>query len=188
MAANAPLYFVDRLDWRAWLLAHFETEAEAWLVYPKKSSGKPRMSYNDAVEEALCVGWIDSINKTLDDQHSMQRFTPRKARAAYSQANKERLRWLYDQGMIHLSMQEAVAAILAEPFTFPEDILQAIHADAAAWAFYQQCSAPYRRIRIAYIEQARKRPDEFQKRLRNFMEKCGNQQLIKGYGGIDKYY
>jgi uncharacterized protein YdeI (YjbR/CyaY-like superfamily) len=68
------VYISNRKDWRAWLEKNFENEKEIWLVYPKKSSGKSRILYNDAVEEALCFGWIDSLVKTRDDDRSAQRF------------------------------------------------------------------------------------------------------------------
>lgn len=186
---NEPntLYVATRIDWRAWLQEYFTTEKEVWLVYPKKATGKPRIQYNDAVEEALCFGWIDSIMKSLDQDHSMQRFTPRKSKN-YSQPNKERLRWLADQKMIHPTLQPEVQRILSEEFIFPTDVLEAIRKDSTAWVNYQSFSDAYRRIRIAYIDSARRRPEEFAKRLSNFIDKTKKNQLIAGYGGIDKYY
>ena len=65
MDIGETLYVIDRKPWRAWLEAHFDTAREIWLVYPNKASGEPRILYNDAVEEALCFGWIDSIVKKL---------------------------------------------------------------------------------------------------------------------------
>lgn len=188
MEKAETLYTTDRNEWRAWLAANFDTASEIWLVYPKKASGKPRILYNDAVEEALCFGWIDSTVKRLDDLHTMQRFTPRKPRSTFSQPNKERLQWLLAQGMLHPSVEPTVREVLAEPFVFPEDILARVRADEAAWAFYQTLSAPYRRIRIAYVAQARKRPEEFERRLQSFVEKCQAGKMIKGFGGIEKYY
>ena len=79
----------DRKDWRAWLEANFDQEKEIWLVYPNKSSGKSRILYNDAVEEALCFGWIDSTIRSINQDSSAQRFSPRNPKSTYSQANKE---------------------------------------------------------------------------------------------------
>ena len=76
MDITKTLYVTDRRDWRAWLRKHYKTEPEIWLIYPKKASGKPRIEYNDAVEEALCFGWIDSILKKLDEERTVQRFSP----------------------------------------------------------------------------------------------------------------
>ncbi len=187
MAEENRLNLTTRTEWRNWLENNFATEDEAWLVYPKKATGKPRIAYTDAVEEALCFGWIDSIIKTLDSNHSKQRFTPRKS-IHYSQPNKERLRWLAGRNMIHPNLQLEVDRVLSEEFVFPSDILKAISADSTVWDNYQSFSDTYRRIRIAYIDSARRRPEEFNKRLNNFLEKTRNNQLITGYGGIDKYY
>ncbi len=181
-------YFVDRRQWRKWLEENFEQKTEIWLVYPKKLSGKPRIVYNDAVEEALCFGWIDSIIKTLDHEHTIQRFSVRKPKSIYSQANRERLRWLIDEGMIHPSVYKTVFDIVQEEFVFPLDILEAIQKETKAWENYRKFSKPYQRIRIAYIDAARKRPEEFQKRLKNFIAKTTEGKMIKGFGGIDKYY
>ena len=71
---------------------------------------------------------------------------------------------------------------------FPEDILELLRQDESVWENYQNFSEPYKRIRIAYIEAARKRPEEFQKRLNSFIEKTRRNKLIMGYGGIEKYY
>jgi hypothetical protein len=77
--------------------------------------------------------------------------------------------------------------VLAEKFVFPPDILAAIKADTLAWNNYQQFSDAYKRIRVAYIDAARKRPEEFKKRLANFIRKTKENKLI-GFGGIEKYY
>ncbi|MEW5941028.1 MAG: hypothetical protein AB1750_15280, partial [Chloroflexota bacterium] len=78
MNITQTLYVTKRKNWRDWLRKHYKTEKEIWLIYPKKETGKSRIAYNDAVEEALCFGWIDSLVKKLDDDHTVQRFSPRK--------------------------------------------------------------------------------------------------------------
>ena len=182
------LYLTDRIDWRYWLQKNFDKKPEVWLIYPKKSSGKPRILYNDAVEEALCFGWIDSINKKLDEENTIPRFSPRNPKSKFSQPNKERLNWLYRKDMIHKSQIPAVEEVLKEEFVFPEDIINAIKKDPEIVKNYKKLSPAYQRIRIAFIDAARKRPEEFEKRLRNFLEKTKKGELIKGFGGIEKYY
>ena len=182
------LYLKNRKEWREWLDKHFQAEKEIWLVYPKKSSSKERIAYNDAVEEALCFGWIDSNVKSLDEQNFMQRFTPRNSKSAYSQSNKERIRWLYGQNMFHPSVVETIKHIVDEEFVFPEDIMEILRKDATVWENYNQFSESYKRIRIAYIDSARIHSEEFNKRLENFIKSAGNNKLIKGFGGIEKYY
>jgi len=181
-------YTGERAEWRQYLAEHFETSAEVWFVFPVKGSGEESLSYNDAVEEALCFGWIDSTNRRLDERHCARRFTPRIKGSAYSQPNIERLIWLDARGLIHPKVRESVLPVIQAPFVFPPDIMETIRRDEAAWENYRRFSEPYKRIRIAYIEAARKRPEEFRKRLNSFLEKTRRNKRIVGYGGIEKYY
>ena len=178
----------DRRVWRKYLEDHFETSREIWFVFPMKESGEKSLSYNDAVEEALCFGWIDSTIKHIDETHRAQRFTPRRSGSPYSRPNIERLIWLEEHGLIHPAVRESILPVIRQPFVFPEDIINALKQDDEVWRNYQQFSGSYKRIRIAYIDAARKRPEEFRKRLNSFIEKTRRNQLIRGYGGIDKYY
>jgi len=181
-------YFIDRKEWRKWLEANFETKDDVWLEYPLKKTGKKRILYNDAVEEALCFGWIDSTVKSLNEDTTIQRFCKRRKNSTFSQPNIERLKWLFESNLIHNSIKNEVSKIIQQEFVFPEDIIKRLKSDKGVWENYQIFSEPYKRIRIAYIDSARKRPDEFDKRLNNFIEKAKENKLIKGFGGIDKYY
>ena len=178
----------DRREWRAWLAEHFEAEDEVWFVFPTIASGEKSVSYNDAVEEALCFGWIDGQAGTLDETHQLRRFTPRRKGSPYSQPNIERLKLLDKQGLIHPKVRPSVETVIQAEFIYPEDIIEAIKADEAAWKQYQHFTEPYKRIRIAYIDAARKHPAEFKKRLASFIKKTREGKLIIGYGGIGKYY
>lgn len=184
---NNTLYVIDRNEWREWLINNFDTEKEIWLIYPKKSSNRPRINYNDAVEEALCFGWIDSKIKSLDNDNTIQRFSPRKPNSSYSQANIERLKWLFEKNLIHPTVLVTIQPIINKKFDFPLDILYAIKEDDEAWKNFNSFSLSYQRIRIAYIDVARNRPDEFKKRLKNFINKTKKSVMI-GFGGIEKYY
>jgi len=181
-------YAKTREEWREWLSEHFETEREIWFVFPLKASGEIGVSYNDAVEEALCFGWIDSTARYLDEHHSARRFTPRRAASPYSRPNIERLIWLEEKGMLHESVRAEVLPLIRAPYLFPEDILRVLRSDEVAWNNYLGFSESYKRIRIAYIDAARGRPAEFKKRLDSFLKKTREGKLIMGYGGIDKYY
>lgn len=181
------LYTTSRKDWRLWLEKNFDKEKEIWLVYPNKASGKPRISYNDAVEEALCFGWIDSTVKSINRDSCAQRFSVRNPESSYSQANKERLTWLLQNNLLHPLMLDTANRIVKEKFVFPPDIIKAIKSDRVAWKNYRTFSPSYQRIRIAYIDAARNRSDEFQKRLENFIEKTRENKQM-GFGGIEKYY
>ncbi len=181
------LYVTDRKKWRTWLRRHYKTEKEIWLVYYKKGSGKPRIEYNDAVEEALCFGWIDSIVRTIDEKRFAQRFSPRKPKSKYSPANKERLRDLLKKKQVIKEVRETLSGIFEEKFVVPEDILAAIKSNKAAWKHFQQFSDSYKRIRIGFIDGARKRPAEFEKRLAYFI-RMTEQNKQFGFGGIEKHY
>ena len=188
METSDLFYTSDRQEWRVWLSEHFESAAEVWLVYPMKGSGEESLVYNDAVEEALCFGWIDSTIKHIDPLHRAQRFTPRRSGSPYSRPNIERLIWLDAQGLIHPKVRPSLEELIRAEYVFPEDILDAIRRDEAAWAHYTSFSESYRRIRVAYIDAARDRPAEFEKRLAAFIRKTRENKRIMGYGGVDKYY
>ncbi len=96
----AFVYAPDRASWRSWLAANHDEATGVWLVYYKPPSGKGRVDYVDAVEEALCFGWIDSRANKLDEQRSAQLFTPRKPKSAWARTNKERFDSLSKQGLM----------------------------------------------------------------------------------------
>jgi uncharacterized protein YdeI (YjbR/CyaY-like superfamily) len=181
------LAVADRRRWRAWLRKNYRTEKEIWLVYYKRTSGRPRIAYNDAVEEALCFGWIDSTVRKLDAQRFAQRFSPRRPRSPYSQANQERLRALIAAGQVMKDVLTTLGNLPGTTFVVPPDILRALQAEPEAWKNYQHFSESYRRIRVAFIDGARSRPAEFNKRLGYFIKMTAKNKQF-GFGGIEKYY
>lgn len=194
MAAKKPidrkllLHVTKRGEWRAWLRKHRKSDKEVWLVFYKKHTGRPRISYNDAVEEAVSFGWIDSTARKIDDDRFAQRFTPRNPKSAYSAANIERLRVMARRGQVVKDVLASLGDRLnEEPPRVAADILAAIKVDPAAWKNFRAFSDAYKRIRIGYLEGARDRPAEFAKRLRNFIAMTRKNKII-GYGGIDKHY
>ena len=187
MKITKTLHVTNRKDWRKWLREHYKTEKEIWLVYYKKETGKRRIEYNAAVEEALCYGWIDSTVKSLDKERTAQRFSPRKPKSKYSPANKERLRKLLKQRKVIKEVRETLGDMSEEKFEIPKDILKEIKANKEAWKHFQNFSAAYKRIRIGFIDGARKRPEEFKKRLRYFI-KMSEKNKQYGFGGIEKHF
>ena len=181
-------YFENRKDWRKWLNDNFEIANEVWFVFPSKSSGEKSITYHDVGDKALSCEWIDSTIKSLDKEHKIQHFTPRNPKSTYSQANKERLKWLLENKMIHPKFEDKIRNVLSDPFIFPNDIIERLKEDKTIWENYLHFSDAYKRIRIAYIEAARKRPEEFEKRLNNFINKTKENKKITGFGGIEKYY
>ena len=186
MEITQTLYVSNRDEWRAWLEKNFQREKEIWLVYYRQAIDKPRIPYNDAVEEALCFGWIDSVNKKLDEERNVQRFSPRRPQSEYSQTNKERLKRLIKQGKVIATVQDSLEDLDLDEFEYPDDIMSALRENEHAWENYQKYSGAYQRIRIAYIDNGRKRPGEFEKRLKHFIRKTAQD---KQYGfGIEDYY
>jgi uncharacterized protein YdeI (YjbR/CyaY-like superfamily) len=187
MSAIKTLYVARREEWRDWLKQNYKNETEIWLVYYKKASGKARIPYNDAVEEALCLGWIDSTVRRLDSKRFAQKFSPRKPGSPYSQANKERLTRLVEKGKVPKAVRAALGDISVENFEIPKDTRSAIKSNKLAWKNFQKFSKAYVRIRIAFIEGARNRPQEYEKRLRYFIKMTEKNKQF-GFGGIEKYY
>ena len=182
------LHVTRRREWRAWLRKNRRSAREVWLVFYKKHTGRPRIPYNDAVEEALAFGWIDSTARKIDEDRFAQRFTPRNPKSAYSAANIERLRAMVRRGKVARDVLESLGDRLNEgPLRIPADILAAIRADPEAWKNFRAASDAYKRIRIGYIDGARDRPAEFAKRLRNFVAMTRKNRII-GFGGIAKHY
>src|SRR4030042_3503799 len=110
MKIGETLYVADRNAWRKWLIKNHNKKKEIWLIYYKKNSGKKRIPYDDAVEEALCFGWIDSIVKTIDTEKYAQKFTPRNRRTVWSKINVDRMKRMIKQG----KMTEAGSAVFDE--------------------------------------------------------------------------
>ena len=162
-----------RREWRAWLAKNHGDEEEVWLVYYRKSSGKGRISYNDAVEEALCFGWIDSNQKSVDGERFAQRFSPRRRGSALSEMNRQRVRKLIRERKMTKAGLEAVAGVFdAEdgPLEIAPDILKPLKADKAAWDRFRRFPDSYKRTRIAFIESRRRHGGEaFAKSLEHFI-------------------
>ena len=187
MDITQTFHAATRTEWRKWLKKNYKTGKEIWLVYYKKTSGKPRVEYNDAVEEALCFGWIDSTVRKINEEKFAQRFSRRNPKTAYSQANKERLEKLIAEGKVMEDVLASLGNISSLKFKIPQDILKVIKANKEAWKNFQNFSDAYKRIRIAFIDGARNRPAEFQKRL-NYFIKMTEKNKQFGFGGIEKYY
>lgn len=169
MEISKTLYVKNRKEWRAWLEKHHKVK-DIWLVYYKKHSGKARIPYNDAVEEALCYGWIDSTVKRVDEDSVAQRFTPRRKGSPMSEMNKERVRRLIKAGLMTEHGMMHIDDTLNRRFVPAPDILNAIKQNKDAWKYYKKLPLGYRRVRIGYIEEMRNSPEQFKKSLANFIK------------------
>jgi len=182
MKIGKTFYTKSRREWRSWLAKNHRSAPEIWLIYFKKQSGKPRIPYNDAVEEALCYGWIDSTLKPIDEQCFAQRFSPRRKNSKLSEMNKERIRRLIKtkkmtrfglesiQQHLENNSKKSAASRSLKRFTFPEDIIEILKTEPAAWKYFVKFPMSYKRIRIGWIDAARHRPDIFNQRLKYFLK------------------
>jgi uncharacterized protein YdeI (YjbR/CyaY-like superfamily) len=177
MEIGETLYVKDREKWRGWLSKNWDKKKEIWLVYYNKASGKPRIPYNDAVEEALCYGWIDGIVKGMDNERFVQRFSPRRKGSILSEMNKERIRRMIKQKRMTSAGLKAVAHAFdknkdrKEKFIIPSEILSELKKDKLAWKNFQKFPEHYKRIRITYIgHHGERSEEEFRKKLDYFIK------------------
>src|SRR5207244_3730914 len=150
MDIGDTLDICERAAWRAWLDANHAKSREIWLVFPNKGSGRPRLPYNDAVEEALCFGWIDSIVKKHSPDASAQRFTPRSPGTPVSETNKERARRMIESGRMTSVGLAALGDLTVNGFEVPADIAAALQADAVTWRNFEAFPEGYKRIRVGW--------------------------------------
>ena len=175
------LFFTSTDELRAWFDANHLTADDLWLGYHKKHTGRPTITWSDAVDEALCVGWIDSVRYSLDDDRSAQRFTPRRSGSTWSAINVRKVGELTAQGRMRpaglaafeardpgktaiYSYEQAEASL-----TDAETSL--IRADPAAWADWQRRPPSYRRTVTHWIVNAKK-PETRARRLGALIEAC----------------
>lgn len=167
---------IDRTEWRSWLERYHTVTHEIWLLFDDRPEC-PTVPYLDAVEEAICFGWIDSIQKRFSAYERAQRFTPRKKRSNWTELNKERARRLISLGR----MTDAGFATLPDltiKFEVPKDIVEALQAEPDAWSNFVVFPALYQRVRIGYIEEMRKNQIEFERRLQNFVNKTARNKMF----------
>jgi uncharacterized protein YdeI (YjbR/CyaY-like superfamily) len=170
-----PLHFADRRAWCAWLAAHHATEAQVWLLYYKKHTGKPTIPYDHAVEEALCYGWIDSTVRRIDGETHMQRFTPRKPRSVWSATNKRRALALIRKKRMTAAGREKISAAKASgawqaatqprrPPSMPADLAAELEANARSRERFAAFAPSYRTQYIWWVTSA-KRPETRRRRI-----------------------
>ena len=168
----------DRMQWRAWLVSHHTTVSEIWLISYGKDSNHRSIPYLHAVEEALCFGWIDGIAKRMDNERSAQRFTPRRPKSHWTELNKERARRLIASGQMTEAGFAKLPDLNLEAFHITPDILAALQDDPQTWAHFQTFPPVYQRIRIGFIEEVRRQPEVFQKRLAHFLKNTHKNKMF----------
>jgi uncharacterized protein YdeI (YjbR/CyaY-like superfamily) len=152
-------------QWREWLDAHHASESEIWLVFPKRHTGVASMAYGDALDEALCYGWVDSLVKRLDDRRFARKFTPRRADSRWSEKNRKRYAELKAGGRLLPAGIKRPATNrgygsrpprLALPARLPPYIQAALKDHPAARRHFEALAPSHRRRYVAWIESAKR--------------------------------
>lgn len=149
-------------DWREWLAKHHATESEVWLVFHKQHTGRPSVAYMDALDEALCFGWIDSLIKRLDDNRYARKFTPRKADSRWSDVNRKRYAVLKASGRVMpagLERPPTDRSYGARPGVtakVPPYIESALKAQPAAAKYFESLAPSHRRNYLMWIDSAKR--------------------------------
>jgi uncharacterized protein YdeI (YjbR/CyaY-like superfamily) len=161
------VYVKTRKEWRDWLLRNHAKSTGIWLVFYKKERGKPTLEYGEAVEEALCFGWIDSTIKRLDDEKYVRKLTPRKADSRWSELNKKRAAKLKKRGLMTkagiLRVEEAKASGLWDQpnrpqisLDIPAELEDTLAKNNRAKRFFDQLAPSYQKQFIGWIAVAKR--------------------------------
>jgi uncharacterized protein YdeI (YjbR/CyaY-like superfamily) len=174
------IYFQNTQGWRKWLELNHHKSAGVWLVFYKKESGKPTLDYEEAVEEALCFGWIDSIIKNVDEQQYLRKFTPRKSESKWSDLNKKRVQKMIELGRMTKAGAAKIEAAKKSGWwdkpdlpeisiKMPEEFHLALGKNRKAKTFFDQLAASYQKQYILWIQMA-KRAETRERRIKEAID------------------
>lgn len=175
-------------EWRAWLEAHHITHDSVWLIMNKKKSGNRSFGWSEAVDEALCFGWIDSVARPIDDETYKQYFSKRKSTSTWSRVNKVKIERLIAEGLmleaglktIEIAKQNGSWEILddAEDGILPDDLIQKLDEYPDAKEYVLGLSLSVRKMLLSWIALA-KRPETREKRINEIAENAAQRQKPK---------
>jgi len=174
------LYVENRSKWRAWLEANSQQETEIWLVYYKQGTGRPRVAYGDAVEEAICFGWIDSKIRKLDEARFAQLFTPRKPKSQWSASNIARAKKMIEEGKITaagLAVFDPRNKTPAHPTTLPRPLEDQFKNEKAAWENFQCFPPAYQHMTIGWVASAKQEETQLRRLRRLIAESLANRRI-----------
>ncbi len=180
--------FKSQEDWAAWLEDNHEDAAGLWLKLAKKGSAINSVTYAEAVDSALCYGWIDSQKASYDEQYWLQRFTPRRARSKWSKRNRERATELIEQGKMKATGQREVERARQDgrweaayspqsTAAVPDDLQKKLAENPTAEAFFAKLDSR-NRYAILYRIQDAKRPETRARRIDKFVAMLNEQKKI----------
>ena len=175
------IYFKDDLEWRNWLLENHDSSSGIHLIFYTVAHEMPSMRWEEAVRVALCFGWIDSTVKSLGDGKRQQYFCPRKPKSVWSKVNKDHLRELEAEGLIHKAGYKSIeiakkngswsALDAVEKGVVPNDLKKAFDTNTKAWSNYQNFTRGQRKSYLYWLNQA-KREETRQKRIAEIISLC----------------
>jgi uncharacterized protein YdeI (YjbR/CyaY-like superfamily) len=181
--SGKPRQFKQRQEFRDWLQEHHASETELWLLFYKKGSGKKSISNEEAVEEALCFGWINGKVRRIDAERYKQRFSPRHAKSIWAASNKKRVAKLIAEGLMTEAGMEKVEAAKAngswtvldklQPDTVPADLASALKANKRAHTNFGRFTANQRRDYLWWLNNA-KRAETRRKRIEEIVRRAEN--------------
>ncbi len=183
--------------WRAWLQEHHADKQGVWLIYHKKKSGNPTLSWSQAVDEALCFGWIDSRAKPVNEETYMQFFCRRKPTSVWSKINKEKVRQLIDSGLMteagfssmETAKQNGSWSILddVEAGVIPADLAEAFRKNPTAQSYFRSLSKSDRRNILQWLVLA-KRVETRHNRIKEIVEQADQRLKPSIIQGARKRY
>ncbi|MBK7099820.1 MAG: YdeI/OmpD-associated family protein [Sphingobacteriales bacterium] len=183
-------YPKTKQHWRKWLLKNHIQKDAVWLIMYKQSTGKPTVTWSDAVDEALCFGWIDSVKKKRDNESSIQFFSKRKSKSTWSKINKVKVHQLIENGLmteagldiIKIAKQNGSWTILdeVEELIIPNDLEKAFKKHKGSKGYFLSLSKTIRKMMLASIVLA-KRPETRQKRISEIAELADKKQKPKQF-------
>lgn len=182
-----PKYFRSPEAFRQWLERHHDSAEEVWVGYWKKHTGKPSLTWSEAVDQALCFGWIDGIVRRVDDERHVQRFTPRRPKSIWSKVNVDKVKALTRAGLMHPAGLKVFKARGAEHTvgysvaerdgTLDPGFEKRFRRNRKAWAWYEQQSPSYRRTTAHWVMSA-KREATRERRLEHLISDSAAGQKI----------
>lgn len=184
------VYPASQTEWRQWLIDNHDVKQSVWLVYYKKGSGKPTITWSEAVDQALCFGWIDSKAKPIDSEKYMQFFSRRKVTSAWSKINKEKVTQLIAKGLMHPAGSRSIETAkqnnswvlldTVEELIIPKDLDKEFKTRVGSKDFFKSLSKSVRKNMLQWVALA-KRPETRQKRLTEIAELTAQKQKPKQF-------
>lgn len=190
-----PKFFKQPADFRKWLKSHHAKEAELWVGFYKKDSGRASITWPESVDEALCFGWIDGLRKSIDPVSYKIRFTPRKQRSIWSGVNIKRAGELIEQGLMQPAGLKAFAvreenrsgiySYEQRSAELPDHYGKKLKQNQAAWKFYQSQPPSYRKAVNWWVLCAKKEETRL-KRLDTLIDDSAHERTIHGFTAMRK--